>query len=128
MWYCYPATCVVIRYCAIRNLKSVFRKHSPSLFVEMTEKPMTLIIVVLCNATLLPFYLKLTGNISTKVYINSISKDTSGTGRIRTQCLSQISKGIIDKHILKITKLQMIIRVSNSCAFTELKKLDTQKC
>ena len=30
---------------------------------------------------------------------NKISKDTSGTDRIRTQSLSQISKGKVDKHI-----------------------------
>ena len=34
------------------------------------------------------------------VFSNKISKDTSGTGRIRTHSLSQTSKEKLDKHIL----------------------------
>ena len=36
---------------------------------------------------------------------NKSSKDTSGTGRIRTQRLSQTSKGKMDKHILTNNKI-----------------------
>ena len=38
-------------------------------------------------------------------HTNEISKDTSETGRIKTQSLSQTSKGKVDKHILKNNKI-----------------------
>ena len=36
-----------------------------------------------------------------KLQVNKTSKDTSGTGRIRTQRLSLTSKGKMNKHILR---------------------------
>ena len=62
------------------------------------------------------------------------SKGTSGTDRIRTQSLSQTSKGKMDKHILtnnRITDYELATLSQTGCysvTFTELNELDTQKC
>ena len=56
----------------------------------------------------------------------------SGTGQIRTQSLPQTSKGKVDKLVLtnnRIIQLQLFPKlVATQLPFTELNKLDTQKC
>ena len=56
----------------------------------------------------------------------------SGTGQIRTQSLPKTSKGKVDKHLLtnnRIIQLQLFPKlVATQLPFTELNKLDTQKC
>ena len=60
--------------------------------------------------------------------LNKLVKILHETGRIRTQSLSQTSKGKIDKITDDKPSKQLFPKQLATVTFTELNKLDTQKC